>query len=91
MSDLDNSDDESLVSMKSTIEIYSLVNELYCKTKVTQKLKNPSDNPLEIKIFLDAHWKYILTSFTAKMVDSIEVKSKLIKKTKAEEKYTDSI
>ena len=67
------------------------MNELYCKTIATQKLKNKSKNPLEIKVFLEDHWKYILNSFTAKIGDSIEVKSKLIKKTKAEEKYTDSI
>ena len=90
MTDSDDSD-EPPKSLKSSIEIYSLVNELYCKTKVTQKLKNESKKPLEIKVFLDAHMKYILTSFTAKIGDSIEVKSKLIKKTKAEEKYTDSI
>ena len=77
--------------IKPTIEIYSLVNELYCKTIVTQKLLNKFDNPLELQIFLNNSNKYILTSFTAKIGDSIEVRSKLIKETKAEEKYTDSI
>ena len=77
--------------IKPTIEIYSLVNELYCKTIVTQKLLNKFDNPLELQIFLNNSNKYIFTSFTAKIGDSIEVRSKLIKETKAEEKYTDSI
>ena len=39
--------------MSSVItEIDSKVNELFAKTKVTQKFSNPSENPLELRIFV---------------------------------------
>ena len=76
---------------KATVEINSQVNELFIKSIVTQKLKNESENPLELQIFVNKNKNCIFSSFTAKIGDSIEVKSKVIKKSKAEEKYTDSI
>ena len=39
--------------MSSTVEILSKVNELFIKTKVTQRLKNKTDNPLELKIYIN--------------------------------------
>ena len=33
-----------------TVEINSQINELYSKTKVTQRLKNETENPLELQI-----------------------------------------
>ena len=75
----------------ASVEIYSKVNELFTKTKVTQKLKNESENPVELKIYVYKNRNCIFSSFSAKIGDSIEVKSKVIKKKKAEEKYTDSI
>ena len=76
---------------KASIEINSKVNEIYIKTKVTQKLKNESDSPLELKIYVNKISGIIFSSFSAKIGDSIEVKSKVIQKSKAQEKYTDSI
>ena len=73
------------------VEINSQANELYCKTKVIQKFKNESNNPLELKINVDKNKKCIFTSFNAKIGDSIEVKSKVIKNSEAERKYSDSI
>ena len=77
----------SLVS----VEIDSKVNELFAKTNVTQKFKNQSNDPLELKIHIFKNDKLIFSSFHAKIGDSITVKSKVIKKEKAEIKYTDSI
>jgi hypothetical protein len=75
---------------KTTVEIDSKVNELYAKTLVTQKYKNNSENPIEFKIYVYKS-NCIFSSFTAQIGDSIKVKSKVIKKEKAEQKYTDSI
>ena len=75
---------------KTTVEINSKVNELYAKTLVTQKYKNDSENPIELKIYVYKS-NFIFSSFTAQIGDSVQVKSKVIKKEKAEEKYTDSI
>ena len=80
-----------MMSTNSSIEIYSKVNEVYIKTLVTQTLKNESENPLELKIYVYKIKGSIFSSFSAKIGDSIEVKSKVIKAKKAEEKYTDSI
>ena len=77
--------------VKTSIEIDSKVNELYSKTYVTQKIKNDSENPLELKIYIYKKANCIFSSFSAKIGDSITVKSKIIKKEKAEQKYTDSI
>ena len=77
----------SLVS----VEIDSKVNELFTKTNVTQKFKNDSNDPLELKIHIFKNYNLIFSSFQAKIGDSITVKSKVIKKEKAEIKYTDSI
>ena len=76
---------------KTSVEIDSKVNELYSKTYVTQKIKNDTKNPLELKIYVYKKANCIFSSFSAKIGDSITVKSKIIKKEKAEEKYTDSI
>ena len=75
---------------KTTVEIDSKVNELYAKTLVTQKYKNESENPIELKIYIYKS-NMIFSSFKAQIGDSVKVKSKVIKKEKAEEKYTDSI
>ena len=72
-------------------EIESKVNELYVKTNVTQKFSNPTDNPLELKIYVFKKEEIIFSSFNCKIGDSISVKSKVIKKEKAEKKYTDSV
>ena len=77
----------SLVS----VEIDSKVNEVFAKTNVTQKFKNESNDPLELKIHIYKNDNLIFSSFKAKIGDSITVKSKVIKKEKAEIKYADSI
>ena len=77
--------------MSTTVEIDSKVNEIFIKTKVTQKLKNKTSNPLELIIYINKNQNIIFSSFSAKIGNSIEVKSKVIKKEKAEIKYSDSI
>ena len=76
---------------KVNVEIDSKVNEIFAKTIVTQKFKNESENPIELKIYFFKNDNLVFSSFSAKIGDSITVKSKVIKKEKAETKYTDSI
>ena len=73
------------------VEIDSKVNELFTKTYVTQKIRNNSENPIELKIYVYKIESCIFSSFSAKIGDSVLVKSKVIKKEKAKEKYTDAI
>ena len=77
---------------EAEVNIESKVNEIFATTKVTQKLFNNFDNPIELEVYI---FKYldniIFSSFYAKIGDSTEAKSKVIKKEKAEEKYTDVI
>ena len=77
----------SLVS----VEIDSKVNELFSKTYVTQTFKNESKDSIELKIHIYKNDYLIFSSFKAKIGDSITAKSKVIKKEKAEIKYSDSI
>ena len=81
--------DES--QLKVNVEIDSEVNELFAKTKVTQKFTNSSKNTLELKIYIAKKQNLIFSSFSSKIGNSIFVKSKVIKKEKAKEKYSDSI
>ena len=76
---------------KENIEINSFINEFYVKTIITQKIRNETESPLEIQIHFDQKEKSLFTSFSAKIGDLIQVKSKIIKLKKAEEKYTDNI
>ena len=76
---------------KVITEIESKVNELYVKTKVTQKFSNTTENPLELRIYIFKKEDILFSSFNCKIGDSINVKSKIIKKEKAEKKYTDSV
>ena len=78
-------------SNKVIVNITSEVNEFFCKTKVTQKFSNPLDNPMELKIYVFKKENIIFSSFDCQIGDSIKVKSKVIKKEKAQEKYVDSI
>ena len=74
------------------IELESEINELFDKTKVIQKFTNPlTDNPLELKIYVNKKEGLLFSSFSSKIGDSITVKSKVVKKEKAEEKYLDTI
>ena len=79
------------MSSKSSVEINSKINELYIKTIVTQKLKNSTKNTLELRIYINKNSDLIFSSFSAKIGDSISVTSKVIKQSKAEVKYSDSV
>ena len=72
-------------------EIDSKIDELFFLTSVTQKIANNSNEPLELKIYIYKNKSLIFSSFSAKIGDSISVQSKVIKKEKGEEKYSDSI
>ena len=73
------------------IEIDSKINEIYSKTIVKQRFKNNFGLPLELRAYFFKKKNLIFSSFSAKIGDSITVKSKIIKKEKAEEKYVDSL
>ena len=79
------------IPLKVNVEIDSEINELFAKTKVTQKLTNSSEKELELKIYVSKKNDLIFSSFNSKIGNSIFVKSKVIKKEKAEKKYTDNI
>ena len=79
------------IDPKVSIDIYSEIYEIYSKTNVTQEFINENEVPLELKIYIYKNKDIICDSFTAKIGDSVEVKSKIIKKEKAEIKYSDSI
>ena len=72
-------------------EINSTVNEIYAKSIVTQKFLNSTDNPLDLKIYLIKNDHFLFSSFTCKIGDSIEFKSKVIKKANTEIIQTDDI
>ena len=76
---------------KVSVEINSQINEIYSKSIVTQKFLNTSEDPLELKIYIPKKKEILFSSFNAKIGESTIVKSKVIKKEKAEEKYTDAI
>ena len=73
------------------IEIDSKINEIYSKTIVKQRFKNNFLPSLELRAYFFKKKNLIFSSFSAKIGDSITVKSKIIKKEKAEEKYVDSL
>ena len=73
------------------MELESEVNEVYVKTTVKQKFTNPEEKPLELQIYLYKNENLLFNSFQAKIGDSIIAKSKIIKKEKANVKYTDTI
>ena len=76
---------------KIITEIESTINQLYGKTRVIQRFSNPTENPLELKIYVIKKEEIIFSSFNCKIGDSINVKSKVINKEKAEVKYSDSV
>ena len=62
--------------------IFSQINEIYSKIKIEQKFLYLCPNPLELQIYVNKKKGVIFSSFTAKIGDSIMVKSKVIKKKK---------
>ena len=79
------------IILKTQTNIESKVNEIFASTKVTQKLINNTDNPIELEIIIYKYLDNIIFSSFHTKIGSIETSSKVIKKEKAEEKYTDSI
>ena len=83
---------QNYVTIKAKVNIETKVNEIFSTTKVTQKLRNHTNNPIELEIYIDKYLDNIIfSSFHVKIGNSMEASSKVIKKEKAEEKYTDSI
>ena len=80
------------IYLKSKVDIESKINEIFATTKVTQRIINETNNPIEIEVFIQKKIdKLIFSSFEAKVGNSMVAKSKVIKTEKAEEKYSDSI
>ena len=76
---------------KISVEINSQINEIFAKSIISQKFSNLSQNSIELKIYIFKIPKLIFSSFKAKIGDSKTIKSKIMKKEKTEEKYTDII
>ena len=64
---------------KVSLTINSEINEVFAKTEVLQEFTNTTDNPLELRIYVYKKTGILFDSFKAKIGDSIEVKSKVIK------------
>ena len=65
---------------KVSVKIYSKVNEILAKIEIIQKIKNQSENSIELKIYFKKNDNLIFSSFYANIGDSITFKSKVIKK-----------
>ena len=77
---------------KGIAKVESKVNEVFAKTFITQEFVNDTDNPIELKCYLNKnYYRSIFSSFNAQIGESIKVRSKVLKEDKAEEKYTDAI
>lgn len=67
-------------------------NEVYAKTIVNQEFFNYNEKPIEMEAHIQKNSNnFIFSSFIIQIGESIKIKSKVIKKSKAEEKYTDAI
>ena len=77
-------------SNELNVEKDSKVNELYSKTILNQRLKNVYELPLELIAYFYKQ-KNLFLIFSIKIGDLVTVKSIIIKKRKAEEKYVDSL
>ena len=83
---------KKFVTLKSNIDINTKINEIFSSTKVTQKIFNSTEDPIELEISIKKYLNNIIfSSFYAQVGKNTIVKSKVIKEEKAEEKYTDSI
>jgi len=76
--------------MEKKIIVNTYSNEIYSKTEVILNYTNSKDNPIELIIEIPIRTQLIFESFTAKIKDRI-IKSKIMDKEKAEEKYNDAI
>ena len=76
--------------MEKKIIVNTYSNEIYSKTEVILNYTNNKDNPIELIIEIPIRTELIFESFTAKIKDRI-IKSKIMEKEKAEEKYNDAI
>ncbi len=74
------------------VEVFSQLNEIYMKSRVTQEFENKLKSPIELRVLIPNNIPEIIFSFfSAKIGDSKVVKSKVIKDEKAQEKYNDAI
>ena len=76
--------------MEKKIIVNTYSNEIYSKTEVILNYTNNKDNPIELIIEIPIRTELIFESFIAKIKDRI-IKSKIMEKEKAEEKYNDAI
>ena len=79
---------ENVLSVETQIEAY--VNDAYAETYINQLYTNNNNNPVELVIDLPNEKGVQFLDFEVEIKDK-KVKSKVITKEKAEEKYTDAI
>jgi hypothetical protein len=70
--------------------ISSEINEIFSTSEVKQSFTNESENPIELSILFPIIEKLTLSKFVVTM-DNKMIKSKVLTKEKAEEKYNDAI
>ena len=73
-----------------TVYLSSEVNEIFATTEVTQYFTNPLDKSIELKIIFPINENITLSKFEVS-IDDKKIKSKVMAKEKAEEKYSDSV
>ena len=76
--------------MEDKIIVNTYAYEIYSKVEVTLHYINKTDNPIELIIEIPMRSELIFDSFIAKIKDEI-IKSKIVEKEKAEEKYNDAM
>ena len=75
----------SKLTLKPQVTIETNINEIFVKTRVTQKIYNNTNNPYELEISINKYFDDIIfSSFYAKIGDSLEARSKIIKTEKRE-------
>ena len=86
----DLNDKNKQTNIEKILNLNVELSELYAKTEVKQFYENETNHPLELKVNIPLPKEIIVSSFEAKIDDKI-IKSKIMEKEKAKEKYNDVI
>ena len=86
--DLENQNNQT--NKEEILNLNVELSELYAKTEVKQFYENKTNHPLELKVNIPLTKEIIVSSFEAKIDDKI-IKSKIMEREKAKEKYNDVI
>ena len=87
---MENENNNKKTNTEKILNLNVELSELYAKTEVIQFYENETNHPLELKVNIPLINEIIVSSFEAKIDDKI-IKSKIMEKEKAKEKYNDVI